>query len=53
MPIFRGVDRAVGTADTAWGLPGSVPRKQVVNAVRVDLTVGGWSAHPAMGPQPP
>jgi hypothetical protein len=38
-PLFRGVDRCVGAADTAWGVPGSVPRKQVVNAVRVDLTV--------------
>ncbi|HEX6750330.1 MAG TPA: phosphodiester glycosidase family protein [Longimicrobium sp.] len=36
-PIFQGVDRAVGTADLAFGFAHPVCRKQNVNVVRVFL----------------
>lgn len=40
-PVFAGVERAVGTADLAFGLATPVRRKQYVNVVRVNLATPG------------
>jgi len=36
-PLYKGVDRAMGTADLAFDTSPSVQRKQYVNVLRVDL----------------
>lgn len=42
-PLYQGIDRAVGTADLAFGVVPPVARKQYVNALRIDLTCPGVS----------
>jgi Phosphodiester glycosidase len=42
-PWYQGIERAVGTADLAFGVVPPVARKQYVNALRIDLTSSGVS----------